>query len=200
MFSISIVREPPNGIYRKIECLRTNSFYRDPFDDDYWGGGIQVLMDEVALKKARMDDPCSYLCLLMQNDSDLVGYSRFSLNCFKLNSMDVSKLHVMLIAKEIRGVRIELKENNAVIVAKASNVLMNKIISFCAKQLSGILISEICVFPTVNIPSILLHRKYGFISCCDDLKNRNHRHVWSRWIGIRIWPGLTTVRNRVWTD
>jgi hypothetical protein len=147
-------------------ALRMTYFYEDSFDDRYWDGGIQKLLDIEKLKNLQLNDPTSRLLLLFNAEHSLVAYSRFSINEKQINSYHVSRLHIFIAEKELLGNKILIDGE----LISAGKFMLQRVIAICEDQNSDILISEISVFPFPNLPSLILHKKFGFLPCTDFIK------------------------------
>ena len=173
--SAIVTRNVTDKDYTQIMEIRREHFYDSPFNSKYWEGGIQTLLSEEEIRRSHLCDPSSNFLLLKKNE-DVVGYARYSLNIEKSKSDGVSKLHIFSCKKQLLGKEIEIVDNGILKKVKAGKFLLTKVIENCS-ILSSELISEICVFPYPNLPSLILHKREGFVSQSNSLTSVNRGQV-----------------------
>ena len=167
-----VIRSPVHAdFYRQIMHIRKGHFHDNASDDSYWNGGIQVLLDEEAILKSHESDLTSRFCLITDPNNKLISYARFSINCQIIGNFNLSKIHVVASDKTIIGKKLSFERDGNVMTLTAGKMLFESIISFCREQRTDVLLSEVAVFPYPNLPSLILHRELGFISCANSLKH-----------------------------
>ncbi len=164
--SYTITRLVDDYILNSVMNIREEYFYETTYNERYWAGGIYSLLSKEEIKKSHENDVSSKFLLLFDNCKKLVGYSRYSLN-FEMK--DYAKLHIFICKKELLGKEITVIENEKGIIVKAGKFMLEKVIEDCKKNNCKQLVSEICVFPYPNLPSLILHKNFGFVSMSDKL-------------------------------
>ena len=153
----------------EIFDIRTENFYSNGFDEAYWNGGIQILLNAGQILNTHNEDKSSKFLLLKNNENRIVAYSRFSVNSKIIDNYLISKIHIIAVSKSLAG-QIFFIDNEK---SKVGVFMINQIINDCQQHNSDLIISEICVFPFPNLPSLIIHKKYDFIPVSNFLKSVN---------------------------
>ncbi len=166
-YNFKIANNVSQKVLKQILEIRRQHYSNDPYDSEYWSGGIQLLLDENSISIAHKSDPSSKFLLIHSNRNILIAYARFSINQKVVQSYNVSKLHILAADKKVVGKKLLINGYET----KIGEFIIDKIISECRANSSDILVSEICVFPYPNLPSLHLHKKFGFEQVGNSLKS-----------------------------
>ncbi len=158
-YSFQVVRDVNPSVLDQVMAIRKEHFYTDPYNPEYWNGGIQELLDAQKIADIHRRDETSKFALVFHFQK-LIAYARYSLNKERLGQLETSKLHIVAATKSYVGLEIFLDG----VKQKLGDCLIENVLKDCAANNSTLLISEICVFPYPNMPSLRLHQRHGFVS------------------------------------
>lgn len=165
-YSLYLSRFVSEHILFELMNIRKEYFYNNVFNEGYWQGGIYSLLSEDEINHSHEKDLSSRFLLLFENVNKLVGYARYSLN---YERREYAKLHIFICKKELLGKEITVIDNEKEMQTKAGKFMLEKVIEDCRENNCSKLISEICVFPYPNLPSLILHKNFGFVSVSNKL-------------------------------
>lgn len=161
-FTTLIAKSISDEYLDQIIDLRKTHYYESIFDERYWSGGVYNVED-LEVKNNSTDESSTYI-LLLDSSQVVVSYARYSTEYSNWSIGTISKLHIIMSSKELIGKKIEMVFGDKKRSIKPSDLILEKIIEDCVIHKSSMIISEICIYPYPNLPSLIFHKNHGFLN------------------------------------